>query len=394
MKRKSFVSVFLAVFILFVFSGCEKQRGNLQYDRAFIKPIKKARQELFLYMVCNQVPGCAVAVSIDGKTVWEEGLGLASKELNAPVTLETKFRVGSVSKLFTSLVYYMLIEKGGINGDSLVSGYFPEFASKKYPVRLKNLASETSGIRQPLLKERKRNLLNVTIANGLNLFKNDSLLFEPGAYEYPSPYNYNLLGAIIEKNEGKDFKKIVKAMLLDTLQMENTVPDFPAAIIKNRSDFYDRDFISRLINAPSVGRFYLLPSEGYLSTPDDILKLGNALLMSEYFSDSLKSMIYKPFTLNNGNETTKANGWGIFKSRYDQSIIYLFAGGTLGGSTHLIIHPKTKMVIAISANLNDEIDPLPSWKIWKFFDNNINGRDKHEDKEKGNKKGPDKEKGE
>ncbi|MCD6355291.1 MAG: serine hydrolase [Prolixibacteraceae bacterium] len=99
-----------------------------------------------------------------GKIIYSEGLGEASRDLNVPVTLKTRFRTGEVSELFTSLIYQLMVEKGILNPDSTVQHYLPGFPPKKeFKLTLKQLVDHTSGIRKPYFSEKNSQGLNIRI---------------------------------------------------------------------------------------------------------------------------------------------------------------------------------------------------------------------------------------
>lgn len=378
LKKRFFMIVFSPVMIFFILNGCTKTDNNLVYNKGYIAPIKKSRKKLFFHMTTNYIPGASIAVSVDQKTIWSEGVGMSNKELKVPATRQTKFRIGGVSQLFTTLIYHLMLEQGTIDGNEIVGDYIPAFANKKYPISLKQLIYQTSGIRQPTKKETYKAKNYMKVAASLSIFSNDTLLFEPGLYEYESAFNYNLLGAVLEKIEGEDFKIIVDSMILDTLHLGNTTPDHIPSIIENRSSIYDQDFIGRIVNAFPTNNYHNLPSLGYLSTSEDLLKLGNALLKSNYFSDSLKNRMFQNYKLKNGDSTKKSCGWNVYNSIKDSSAFYTFRGLTIGGSAELLIHPKQNLVIVMEANMDDELGQLPTLKIWNNFSLYFHGELKEE----------------
>ncbi|NQU85287.1 MAG: beta-lactamase family protein, partial [Mariniphaga sp.] len=339
----------------------------------YLDAIKQGHAELVLHKQMNYVPGISIAVSINGNLVWSEGLGLASTDLNAPATRETKYRIGEISEVFTALAFNILVEKNKLDPDSTVHYYLPEFPTKKWDINLRHLVNQSSGIRIETIKEENWTGLRNTIQSGLATFSNDTLLFDPGFFQLLSMFNYNLLGAIIEKTENKKFKEVINELIIDTLGLSNTVPDNPFVTIKGRADFFDHNYISQVINATSTDLSHKLPSRGYLSTAEDLVKLGNAFLFSEYISDSIKS---KTFVVDEfpGGPSNWTNGWYIVDSRSGKKI-YGSKGSVAGGGSGLLIYPNEKLVIAITTNLTDNSSGLPIFKIANFFINFIEKKD-------------------
>ena len=128
MKRIIFLVV---IFVsLAVVHGCRKSKSDIVYDRKYIKEIKELRKEIFLFMNRNYIPGGNYAISIKGKTIYSEGLGQASTDLEVPVTRKTKFRIGETTEILTALTFRLMAEKGILDPDSSVYHYFPDFSKK------------------------------------------------------------------------------------------------------------------------------------------------------------------------------------------------------------------------------------------------------------------------
>lgn len=202
MKRD--IQILLLFVIFFGFTNCEKKTQNILYDSRYKKEIAEVRKQASLYMVLTDIPGATLAISKDGKIIYSEAIGLASKDLEVQVTRKTKFRIGEVSELFTSLMYQMLVENGTLHPDSTVQSYIQDYPLSTFrgtlnKITLNQLASHSSGIRKPAGGEQRWDGVSITLQNSINFFKNDPLESAPGWFESPSIYNYNLLGAIMEK---------------------------------------------------------------------------------------------------------------------------------------------------------------------------------------------------
>lgn len=136
----------------------------------------------------HKIPGLAVAVAKGGRIAWFEGFGYANLEWKVPVDAEARFRLGSVSKLFTAAIAARLAETGKLDLDADVTRYVPAFPAKASPVRIRHLLGHTGGVRHygnqdPVFRPG----YSATLADGLKIFAADPLLSEPGSqYEYTS----------------------------------------------------------------------------------------------------------------------------------------------------------------------------------------------------------------
>lgn len=356
--------VFLLV-ILFSLSNCKKTKTNILANQEYTEAIKEARKTMYFYLTGNLIPGASIAISKGGEIIYSEGFGQASKDLDVDVTRKTKFRIGSVSEIYTSLIYQILVENGTLHPDSSVQFYLPDFPKKEHKITLNNLIQHTSGIRDENIKE-KNEQSNSSILKGINHFKNDELLYEPGMHQFLSIYNYNLLGAIMEKATSKKFNILLEELITDTLHLENTVIDNPLITIKDRTNFFVRDIIAQVVNAPFYDSRFSAPSQGLLSNAEDLVKFGNAILKSDYISDNIRKKLFTPHILSAGMPAKVSNGWKIKEDTYKRKY-YFRSGEVIGGGAIILIIPDEEVVVAGIINTTMSIDEIPIFKITDYF---------------------------
>ena len=94
----------------------------------------------------HNLPGLSVAVAVDGAIVWAEGFGYADHEAGSPVTPETRFRIGGVTKTITATAAGLLHERGRLDLDAPARRYVPEFPEKRWPVTTRQLLGHVAGI--------------------------------------------------------------------------------------------------------------------------------------------------------------------------------------------------------------------------------------------------------
>jgi CubicO group peptidase (beta-lactamase class C family) len=371
MTLKRAINTILLFTILFSFSDCKKSNNDIIYDKKYLDEIKEARQKAVIFLTSNFVPGASFAIAKDGKLIYSEGMGMASKELEVPATRFTKFRIGDLSEVFTSLIYHLMVEKRLIDPDSTVQTYITDFPEKQFKLQIKHLPYHTTGIRPIRENELNFGINSLSVQRGIEFIKNDTLFFEPGLYMYHSGFNTNLLGAVMEKVTNKEFPQILKEYLTDTLGLRNTVPDNPLITIKGRSQFFDYNYLSQPVNAISKDLRFCAPSEGLLSTAEDLVKFGNAFLYSEMITDDLKEKLFKPFILKDNIPTQMANGWFVLNDAAGRTI-YGKSGGVAGGGASLIIYPEEKLVVACAINLTSPNETFPVFEIAECFLPKIN----------------------
>lgn len=296
------------------------------------------------------IPGISICVSNSKEVLWADAFGMADLENNTPVTTHSKFRIGSVSKCLTSLAVGKLYGQGKLALDTPIQAYVNAFPSKKYPITIRQLAGHTSGIRHYRSDDPQHPIRFKTVADGLTIFQNDTLLFEPGsAYSY-STYAYTLISAAIEGASNMPFTTYMEKEIFTPLRMSNTVPDYPDSIVANRVRFYD-DYGSGLVNAMLVDNSYKWAGGGYLSTPTDLVTMGRELLRPNLISPEAVKTLLTPQELKSGMKTIVGIAWRVESDSKGRKIFH--HGGTIeGGRTFIILFPEQDIVIAICANKN------------------------------------------
>jgi CubicO group peptidase (beta-lactamase class C family) len=148
-------------------------------------------------------PGAAVLIVKDGNVIYENGFGVADIKTREPITANTLFNIGSISKTFVAFGILELEREGKLQLDDPISKYFPGFKNKKIAKRVKlyHLMTHSSGIPDSRrVEEQKEFYLTARDAeNWAPLENTDTLLFPPGsAYRYSNPA-FNGLALIIEQ---------------------------------------------------------------------------------------------------------------------------------------------------------------------------------------------------
>lgn len=319
--------------------------------------------------------GFAVAVSACGKIVWEKGFGFADLENGAPVTVKTKFRVGSVSKTLTSAALGQLVDAGKLDFDAEVQTYVPAFPRKEFPITVRQVAGHLAGIRHYAGNEFLSADHYDSVSAGLAIFQDDPLINRPGtAYSY-STYGWNLLSAVVEGASGDDFLDYMKTHVFAKANMADTLADINASIIPARSQFYDFDEDSGKNNsAPYVDNSNKWAGGGFLSTPTDLLHFAHAMFDGDLVTPETFSTMTTSQTTTAGEKTNYGIGWATdmaprelqrageaFSEEQmarvadiigDERIIG-HSGGSVGGLTLFIATPDSAGDVVVAAVSNN-----------------------------------------
>lgn len=315
-----------------------------------VKPItaKKIAKE---FLKTNHIPGMAISVSRHGKLIWSKGFGYANLKPKKRVKPnKTIFRIASISKSITAVALVKLADDKVIDLDTSIYKYLQDYPKKTYDFTVRQLGGNIAGIRH--YKNDSEYALNkkMSITDGLSLFKDDPLLFEPGTqFNYSSP-GYVLLSEIIQKTSNIPYTTLVTDSIFRPLRMTHSMVDDSENKIPNKSQFYSSSVMNGPVVAKPVANIYKAASGGFLSTSEDIIKFGNEIINPKIVSQQAVSDIVTSQKLNNGYKTGYGIGFSVEKSK-NGTPKYYHTGGGIGASSILLIYPEEELVITVLTNL-------------------------------------------
>ncbi len=163
-----------------------------------------------------------ILVSQDGEVVFEKAYGFASRQLNVPNMLETKFHIASVTKMFIAMAALILSEQGRISLHEKPAAYVPELAALDKDMTLHHLLSHTSGLQDiydvPNLRF-EMHKLKVEQRDLLSYLVKQPQLFRPGEGCCYGSTGYILMGYLMEKATGVSFAELMKRFVLTPLSI-------------------------------------------------------------------------------------------------------------------------------------------------------------------------------
>ena len=366
-------ALLLAVPLGCVPEGADGQALQLAEVRAgddYLNAIDRSRELIAEIMKAEGVPGASVAVGIGGEIIWAEGFGWASVELGVPVTTLTKFRIGSVSKTMTATGLGLLKERGLVDLDAPVQQYVPDFPEKQWTVTTRQLGGHIAGIRHYNGNEMLSAHRYPSVESGLAIFADDPLLFEPETdYSYSS-YGWNLLSAVMEAASGEEFLGFMRDEVFEPLGLRHTVADHTDSIVAHRTEFYERS-PGGLVNAPYVDNSYKWAGGGFLSTPEDLVRFGQAHLRPGFLTVETLRELQTSQRLRGGESTDYGIGWGS-GTQDDGDTTLSHSGGSVGGTTLLLLVPEHDLVVAGVVNISGPAAMIVQ-QIAEVFENHLKG---------------------
>jgi CubicO group peptidase (beta-lactamase class C family) len=309
----------------------------------------------FREQIKGDSPGAAVLVGRDGQIVFQGGYGFADVERKTPVTTETKFRIGSVTKQFTAAAILKLAEEGKLAVSDPLAKYFPGIPNAE-KITLRHLLTHTSGLHS--YTERPDFFSGVTKAvapaNLIASMQKDTPDFAPGTQFKYCNSGYFLLGEIVAKVSGKSLADYLHSTFFEPLGMKDTgiyVNSAPPAGVAlgyavNKSGAVPAlDW--EMSWAGGAGAIYSTVGDLFLWT--EALHAGRVVN-----AESLKAM-----TTPNpppGNSGGLNYGFGLVSSEFQRLPAIWHNGGLHGWSSNLVWLPQEKVTLVALANA---LPPVP-----------------------------------
>ena len=257
-----------------------------------------------------------VLVAECGEIIFKKGYGLANMEWNIANEPDTKLRLASIAKQFTSMLIMQLVEEGKIKLDGKITDYLPGYRKDTgEQVTVHHLLTHTSGIPNytnlpNFFKDVSRNPYPVD--EFIEKFCSGDLEFEPGSKFSYNNSGYFLLGGIIEKVTGKTYEECLKERIFDPLNMKNSGYDHNESIILNRASGYIKHF-SKYENAEYADMSTAYAVGAMYSTVEDLYLWDRALYTEKLLSKKYKNLMFKPHISFGDGSMSYAYGWYIRK---------------------------------------------------------------------------------
>ena len=306
------------------------------------------------------VPGLSVAVLRRGQDApISAAFGKTSLENPTPVTTASRFKIGSVTKVFTATLIHRLIEEGRLSYDTPISQFFPTYPNGK-AITVRNLLEHTSGIPEMLaLPEVLQNLARYWSPEDLiGLVAKQPPLFKPGTRQLYCNTGFLMLAVITEKITGRTFAEQVQNIFVERLGMKTLQAGVDGAVVPRLINGYSGS--NGEMQLPLAASIAIAMGTGNLeATPDDVVRLVNLDRIVK--NNVLETLPLKPLVLADGKEAavpSKENHY--LGSELDGCSLFLFSqpkidligklGSFPGFGTAYFYDRQTGYAVAVSVN--------------------------------------------
>ncbi len=293
--------------------------------------------------------GITAAYSVNGEVKWAKSSGLSCEDSETPFSSTTLTRIASVAKNFTAVAIMQLVEKGLISLDDPIDTYLEDLPEDKKQITVRQLLAHTSGMPQYKGEDEIENTIHYkSIQDAMNVFIERPLLFESGTKYFYTTYGYVILGKLIEDVTSMTYEAYMKTNIFDTAGMQNTVIEYVDEEYLNKSCLYHNNG-KKAKEGKQNDLSNRVPGGGYISTLEDLIRFGNALLDGKLLSQgSFEKMLEIQPVKYDGNKY--GLGWYLYAPPPNENLVVGHSGGQTGCTSQLMIVPKTKTVVVVLSN--------------------------------------------
>jgi CubicO group peptidase (beta-lactamase class C family) len=325
MKSRSFFSF---LFVLFSATSFAQEQKFLTLDSLFQ-----------ILDVNNRFMG-SLSISENGKVTYSKTIGKADLASGKSSDKLTKYRIGSISKMFTACLIFQAIEENKLSLTQNINRFFPKITSAK-EISIGNLLNHRSGIHNftndtsyfnyYTASKSQKEMLEIIQASGSD-FKSNSKA------EY-SNSNYILLSFILEKIYNKSYEELLDIKIIQPQALKNTYFGKKLELAKNECASYR--FSGKWELEKETNSSVSLGAGGIVSTTEDLLF---------FISNLFAGKIINTASLEQMTKLEDGYGMGIFPVPFYDKNGFGHTGGIDGFSSFLYIFPEEKISIALTSN--------------------------------------------
>ncbi|MCA8948101.1 MAG: beta-lactamase family protein [Planctomycetes bacterium] len=297
------------------------------------------------------IPAISVAIGVGDTIPFARGFGTADLENDVAATEQTVYRLASISKPVTAVVVMRLVEQGKLDLDRPVHEFVTAWPEKRWPVTTRQLLAHLGGVRHYKPGEGESTVRYRDQTAGLERFRDDPLVHQPGsAYRY-STFGFNLAAAAAEAAGGQSFPQLVQHLVAEPSGAATLQDDDPWRLVPHRAAGYvERG--GRLGNSVLMDGSYKLGGGGLCCSAPDLVRFGQALLDGRLVSTATRDAMWTAQRTTGGERLTYGLGFRVGEHEGRREVMH--SGAQSQVSTMFYLLPDQRVVIALLCNLEGE----------------------------------------
>jgi CubicO group peptidase (beta-lactamase class C family) len=337
-------------------SGVPTPRAALSRKKLSDAEIARRTGALVSFLAGADAFSGTVYVARNGKKIYGQAFGLASKTWNIRNRIDTRFNLASITKMFTAVAVAQLVEQGKLSYEDTVAAVLPAYPNQEVArqVTIHQLLSHTSGLigARALAEKGSEPLTAKSVASRLPLFVDEPLSFRPGQRFDYSNAGFVLLGLIVEKASGQSYYDYVRDHVFRPAGMTDT--DFielekdPPNLADGFMDAPDGTRLNNILVHTAKGA----PDTGAFSTGADMVRFHQALAGHKLLNEKSVSRLWTGVTEEPGNH--REYGYGAYLEGLSDQQVVSHGGGAPGVTNRFEMYPRAGVSVVILSNIDDD----------------------------------------
>jgi serine beta-lactamase-like protein LACTB len=325
----------------------------------------------------NPSPALSIAVARGEGPIWEAAYGKADLEFDVPAEPEHLFRLGSVSKVITTVAAARLVSRGLLELDTPIAYWLPDLPEHHRKTTLRQLLTHQGGVRHygpqdldpkapggPITMRRYESRDEI-----LALFIGDALVAPPGERVSYSSFGFTLASFVMEAAARQDFLKLIEEEIARPFELPSLCADEVAEVVPLRASGYFSAREIEMFRAHSGSTTKSTPrgdyacvtlsnpafcwaGAGLLMTMPDLAKFGAAMLEGSDgpLTGDERALLFTPLTEATDNSPPLGLGWRVDRDARGR-LRWHHAGTTPGGRASLVVYPELVLSLALASNV-------------------------------------------
>jgi CubicO group peptidase (beta-lactamase class C family) len=302
-----------------------------------------------------RVPGLFAAVSRDGQTLWQTGLG--SADLASPGTAPTadsQFLIASITKTFTAVLVMALRDEGKLSLDDTVDQHLPETTHR--PVTIRQMLSHVTGMQREPVGDVWETLSYPDRTQLVEGWNSAERILKPHHRWHYSNLAYSMLGEVVSRLERREWRESLKARILDPLGMRRTSVGFSGNAV---TGYFVPPYSDVPVREPVLDIASMASAGGLASTADDLQTWAGFLAdpTDEVLSADTVEEMCQPQIMADLDTWQLAWGLGLEIPRVGERVCVGHTGGMPGHISGMFVNRDTSTSAIVLMNSSSAPDP-------------------------------------
>src|SRR5881296_63231 len=318
----------------------------VSFTAGYAQTLDKAKLDQFFDRLAekNKAMG-SLTIAKDGKVLYTRAIGYSRINPKKPLTAANRFRIASITKMFTAAMILQLVEEGKLKLTDTLDKFFPQVPNAQ-KITIAQILSHRSGIRNVRRDQNSQGNVNttpITKDEMLALIAKATPDFEPDSKQSYSNSGYFLLGLIIEKLTGKPYEEALKERITSKIGLKDTYTATGSIDVNKNESLTYLNVGGDWKQVPETHPSILFGGGAIVSTPNDLAKFIQALFDGKIVS---KENLDQMKTIRDGDGL----GLGMEPFTFAGKTFYGHAGGGDNYGAWLAYEPEEKLAVAYTTN--------------------------------------------